>query len=288
MTFALLGVDIVLRVIMIERKVAKSMLGMTNTQSGESDRLLERDETTNIYVQTRTDQQPTSHLPPVITLLKSPRFLTALWGIFALSTMLSSFDGVLPLFVHHTFGWNADGAGLIFLCLCAPAFLEPLVGRLSDKYGVRWFAVGGFAAALPSFVLLRFVQYDSLGQVILLCGLLVLIGVSISVVMTPVTSEVTNVVYEKERETPGIFGKGALGQGYALMNMAFAAGSLVGPLWSGLIIDTAGWGILVLSLGLLSIVSVVPSVSRHHFHSLWSILTARKAHLEWRPTTDKT
>ena len=263
MTSALLGIDIVLRGVMIERKVAKALLGETSMpvdETSETDRLLANNMIASTSVEA-DGETASKHLPPVLTLLTYPRFLTALWCIFVLSTMISSFDGVLPLFVNRTFGWNSDGAGLIFLCIALPSFLEPLVGRLSDRQGVRWFAVGGLAAGLPSFALLGFVQYDSPGQAVLLCGLLVLIGCSISIVMTPITAEVTNVICEKEEETPGIFGKGALGQGYALMNMAFATGSLIGPLWAGLVVDMAGWGTMALSLGLLSAVSVVPAVS---------------------------
>ena len=118
----------------------------------------------------------TPQILPLVVLLKSPRLLTAIYGIFVNFTLLASFDGVLPWFVGTTFEWTSLGAGLIFLCIALPSLLAPLVGILSDKYGPRWLVVSGFILTTPSLVLLRKVEYNSLNHVLLLCALLTLIG----------------------------------------------------------------------------------------------------------------
>lgn len=128
---------------------------------------------------------------------------------------MTAFDGVVPLFVEETFHWNSTGAGLTFLAIMIPSFAAPLVGWASDRYGPRWLSVVGFILAIPFWVLLRLVTHDSLGQKVLFCALLSLIGVALTLVMAPLMAEVTYVVEAKEKETPGIFGpNGAYAQAY--------------------------------------------------------------------------
>ena len=67
--------------------------------------------------------------------------------------------------------------------------------------------------------------------------------------------EFTLVVAAKEKKTPGCFGAtGAYAQAYGLFNTAYAAGTLVGPLWGGLLVDGYGWSTMIWTLGVLSAV----------------------------------
>lgn len=50
-------------------------------------------------------------------------------------------------------------------------------------------------------------------------------------------------------------------QTFALYNMAFGAGSIVGPVLAGLLENWAGWDIMCWSLAALSAFSAVPTVS---------------------------
>jgi len=165
----------------------------------------------------------------------------------------------LPIFVHKTFQWSSLGGGLIFLPICVPSLLEPVIGIISDRYGIRWLTVAGFIAALPFYVLLRLVNGNTMHDKILLCALLFLIGASISIVLPPLLAEVTKIVLEKEHSEPGVFGStGAMAQAYGLFNVVFAAGTSLGPVWGGYVQDSAGWGTMAWSLGLLSAVTSVP------------------------------
>lgn len=73
-------------------------------------------------------------------------------------------------------------------------------------------------------------------------------------------AEITHIVAAKEQSRPkGSYGKGgAYAQAYGLFNMAFALGTLVGPIWAGLIKQNYGWGTATWTLGLLSGVTTVP------------------------------
>lgn len=72
-------------------------------------------------------------------------------------------------------------------------------------------------------------------------------------------AEITYIVEAKEKEKPGCFGStGAYAQAYGLFVAAFAAGSLIGPVWAGYVKDAAGWGTMSWSLALFSFFGAVP------------------------------
>ncbi|KAL8850519.1 MAG: hypothetical protein Q9221_004567 [Calogaya cf. arnoldii] len=197
---------------------------------------------------------------PIIVLLSSRRLLSALYCALVQSALLAAWDAVLPLRVNKLFGWKSLGAGLIFLPLMLPSFFAPLVGAFSDRYGSRLPTSIGFILATPFLILLRTVDHGGRGQVVVLCVLLACLGVALTIVMTPLLAEVAYILEAKEKHHPGLFGqKGAYAQAYGLFNMAFAGGMLVGPLLAGAVVDKQGWGTMCLTLGILSVVSVIPA-----------------------------
>lgn len=201
-----------------------------------------------------------ARLPPIITLLASRRLLAVLFGALVQSALVCAFDTVLPLFVNEVFGWGALQAGILYFAIVIPTLLSPLVGWISDNYGPRWLASGGFLLTAPFLILLRLVDHNSLNQKVLLVALLCLIGVTLTMVFPPVMAEASHVVTAKEKKSPGIFGKGgAYAQSYALFNVAFSAGTLIGPLWAGFVKNAAGWDTMAWTLGLLSAVTAIPT-----------------------------
>ena len=202
MTFGLIVLDIVMRLLMIEVNVAQKYLSREDTTEADAEPKNPPPALTDITA----SRHPSSNLPTLLVLLHSPRLLSGLWGCMVVALLLTSFDSVLPLYVHQIFGWDSTGAGLIFLPICIPSFLEPLIGRLGDRIGSRWIVVLGFVLALPFFVLLRLVWYDSIQQKVLLCALLFCIGLAVSCVLPPLLAEVSLIVTDREREEPGVFG----------------------------------------------------------------------------------
>lgn len=295
MAYGLLGIDILMRLALIEKKVAvrwQKQDDVPATEQNESgleqpsetlqapasdskkpahnppraysvpQEETPQEEPEILQPITSVPQRRIDRLPPVFTLLKSARINTALGGSIIQAALLTSFDSVLPIYVRDTFHWNSIGAGLIFLPIVVPSFLGPVIGWASDKYGPRIFGTVGFILAVPCLILLRLVTYDSLDQKILLCGLLVLIGLTLNLVLVPLMAEIMYAVEAKAaKRPPGFFGKGgAIAQAYGLFNMAFAAGSMAGPLLAGLINQKYGWGTTTLVLGCLSAGTAVPTV----------------------------
>ncbi|KAG9242662.1 MFS transporter-like protein [Calycina marina] len=297
--FALIAVDIALRLILVEKKIARQWLkdGDTsslakdepqkNTSSDANSPETEKEGSADgLRVDRNTAQGPLdekcsetagrcpsdvaspppivmatrgSNYPPVLTLLKSRRLLAALWGCTVQGSLLTSIDSVIPLYVQQIFGWNSIGAGLIFLAVIGPSFLAPGAGWLSDRYGPRWLVVFSFLFNIPPWILLRYVIHNSTSQKVLLCALLALIGFALAIVMPPISAEITYVVAAKEKKHGKIYGpNGAYAQAYGLFIAAFAAGTLIGPLWAGYVRDTAGWATMAWSLSLLSLAAAIP------------------------------
>ena len=244
MCYGLIGVDIAMRLFMIEKKDARrwdEALAPPTTEEAEKapemdqpspapKEILEQDDTTTAVDQ-ETESRPGKRVPTLITLIKSRRLLCALYLTTVIATLLTQFDSVLPLFVEDTFGWGATAAGLIFLPLLIPSFLSPLIGAAIDRLGPRWFSIAGLLLFTPLEVCLRFVDGDDMRDKVLLCALLVLLGLSINLATPPLLVEIVYVIEQKERDNPGMFGeRGAYAQAYGLFNVAWAAGCLIGML----------------------------------------------------------
>ncbi|WPH04986.1 Hypothetical protein R9X50_00788400 [Acrodontium crateriforme] len=296
MAFGLIGLDMLLRLIMVEKKAALQWLPSEQPQvqhdvpqgdsqaEPEADQALTRDpmeaqdppeatvlKSTLVQVQSAqgiraldaasSGKEIRGHLPPILHLLSSRRVLAALWACTIQASLLTAFDSILPLFVRNTFHWNSIGAGLIFLPIVVVSFIGPVVGKLSDKFGPRWFATGGFIGACPCLILLRLVDQNTLNQKVLLCALLALFAIAVSCVITPIMAEIAYAVAAKaQRRPPGFFGEnGAYAQAYSLFNMSWAAGSMIGPLLGGLVTERAGWRTATLILGIISLATSVPT-----------------------------
>ena len=180
MMFGLVWMDIFFRLVMIEKKLAVQWLNPTKTdEEARTTTVHNSSDSTGTDVRPSSQIQPeqaASQMPSILILLRSPRLLAAMYGVFVTCIVATSFDGVLPLFVKRTFGWGSTGAGLIFLTIATPAVIGPLAGWLSDNYGPRWLAASGLLLTSVLIVLLRLVHDDSGAQAVLLCVLLTMIG----------------------------------------------------------------------------------------------------------------
>jgi MFS family permease len=119
---------------------------------------------------------PATRMTGILRLVRSPRLLAALYGIFINECLNASLMAVVPLFVNKHFGWNTLGGGLIFLTIAIPSIGGFVAGWLSDRFGPKRVAVSGLLIAGPIVILLRLVRHKDIHQIVLFCVLLTIIG----------------------------------------------------------------------------------------------------------------
>ncbi|KAL2406957.1 putative MFS-type transporter C18.02 [Exophiala dermatitidis] len=283
-TFAIIGFDILLRLALIEKKIAAKWLEPQSparrssqatpgtgtdiplenrAQATDSTAVGEKEETSRAAAAEENSgpRRKKRKLPPLLILLKSRRILAAFWGNLVGSMTFTAIDTTLPLYVNQIFGWDALGAGLVFIALLAPSFAGPIIGVWTDKYGPRWIAASGLLLCVPFWVLLRLVDHDTTGQAVLLCALLVLLGSATALLLTSLMAEFSKVCDAKVRQDPDLFaGKSAYGQSYGIFNVAWAGGSLIGPLVSGAVRSAAGWKTMTWTMAIWCAVGIPPII----------------------------
>ena len=276
-TFGVIGLDILLRLMLVEKKIAAKWMepasiqiqnqltpsiedGIASAQRDASSAVAEKN--TTIAATRTAETRRRRKIPSMLILLKSRRLLAAFWGSLATSITMTALDTTIPLYVNQIFGWGSLGAGLVFLALLAPNFAGPLIGHWTDKYGPRWISAGGLLFSIPiPWVLLRLVDHDGIRQQVLLCALLLLLGIACAFIMTPLLAEFSKVCDVKERQQPDLFaGKSAYAQSFGIFNVAWAAGSLIGPLVAAGIIEADGWKTMTWSMALFSAAGVLPTL----------------------------
>ena len=205
-----IGFDFVLRVAMIEKRVAARWLEKDTfpeavVPSGESSPWNSDSEHCSSSPTATEDEEPNDHpfgpdenspllpsnrsgghgknetwfaskFPTAVALFSSPSLNAAVFGGFSHTMLIVAFDTILPLFVMKTFHWKATASGLIFLAITVPSLLSTFIGMLSDRYGARITSLSGFAIVTPALGLLGLCKDDSVRSQALLVLLLVLIG----------------------------------------------------------------------------------------------------------------
>ncbi|KAL2829217.1 major facilitator superfamily domain-containing protein [Aspergillus cavernicola] len=268
MAIGLIGLDIVLRLVMIERKSALKWMEEAQSVSEETERLIHpvaqsqsgRDTVHPDGKPPATADDPAegtfnrrkASVPGFVRLLCSSELLIILAATVVHAIAYSSFDTVLPLYVRSTFHMTPMGIGLCFIPLFIPSFLSTQIGTAVDTHGSRKLALAGFTLDLPTFFLLQLVTKNTIQDQLTLYTLLLVAGFATALKNVALVVEVSHVVEEMERRFPGILGeKGGTAQAYGLFNVAWSGGQVAGPLVAGWLVERFGWGVMVRVFGIL-------------------------------------
>lgn len=179
---------------------------------------------------------------PLWVLLTRLDFAVALSSSFVLNGLANGFDAILPTYSMNEFNLTSSRVAVLFLCLGTPMILSPLAGHLIDTYGSKTPMLSGLLCLAPCLFFLQFISREVPHALTMLGTLLALAGSCLCLAIQPLQIDVTTTVKEIEEETPNIFGyKSAYSLAYGLMNMSFAAGAMIGPIFTGFLCAALGW-----------------------------------------------
>ncbi|KAL4979860.1 major facilitator superfamily domain-containing protein [Aspergillus desertorum] len=287
MAFALVGLDLVMRVAMIEKGTAAkwtttdpsagSLPGpilssrgdavyQTFTEVRETEN--ESGESTLTEGQSQGYEQEHGHedaqSPTFLQIAKQPRVVISSFGLLVQGLLFSAFDATIPIFVETTFNWTPLGAGLAFLPSALTALFEPFFGYLSDRQGPRLPTFASFFILPFPLLSLAFVTTNSLGMISLLLTLLTLIGLLINLATPALFVETQDVLVRLQQSVSSASPstqsetrtqvKG-IAQAFGIQTMAQFLGMFLGSLWGGFVKWRFGWKAMVYSLGVLCFVT---------------------------------
>lgn len=200
-------------------------------------------------------------VPVMLELLKEIRVLNAALLSIAVAWIMTFFDTTAPLRLEEIFHFNAEQSGYVFLALAIPSVFEPFVGKMCDKYGYRYTISLGFLLMTPVLILFRLPTQRTTGDIIMFVAFVAIMGFLIMGVFSPAMAEMSKAVSEIEARHPGIYGKTrGFGQAYGIFNVGYSVGSLIGSFHSGEVRKHAGWGMLTISLGIVTFGIAITSV----------------------------
>lgn len=269
-----IAVDLVMRLLVIEKKVAKRYEAEDpNCSNDDNGRVNDADDTAEnaehddndndgntesspLLKKNRSNEDdayalapPTSqpflyrHIPILLCFRSSSLHLAFLIALTQ-ALFLSSFDATLPTHASSLYGFDSLRSGLLFLPLgIMDLALGPLAGWAVDKYGTKPVAVAGYTWLIPAFILLRLPKASPFGQNIALYSvILALNGIGLAVIGAPSIVEAGAVVDKFYKRNPSNFPHSPYAQLYSINSMIFSAGLAIGPLVAGGLRERVGYG----------------------------------------------
>ncbi|KAG0044214.1 hypothetical protein BGZ83_010545 [Gryganskiella cystojenkinii] len=163
-------------------------------------------------------------------LLQNKRLLGCIIVTACNAFVFSGAEPTVPLHLAATFELTSERIGLVFMAFSLPTLTAPITGALSDRFGAKIICLISLIICGTCTALLGFAQ-NSLTMIILLFTFIGITGTSI---LTPVLGELSAVVR--------VTGQGdGFARAYAIFNMAFSFGVLVGPVVCGLVYENFGF-----------------------------------------------
>jgi MFS family permease len=221
-------------------------------------------ETTSLLPNSERERVIPSNRYSVLKAFLSPQFLAALVGAFTDHILLTGLETILPTHAATNLHWSSSMISSAFMLLVLPALFSFVVGRLSDKVGPGVVCAGGCFLCVPGFVGLSFVTHGGRNMEALLLAMMLVIGVGISGIITPVMSVIGSIAANgskdgSEQSADDLVGRARkarrkidedrlAGIGYSMINIVMMMAAITGPLICGWIVQRAGWQVAIVVL----------------------------------------
>lgn len=270
-SMAVLAVDFLMRLFLIETKIAQiyraSEEDFSTGLQGEADELQSEPSGDNespeeeVLLPPKKPDVGTSSKStgtwPIVYCLTNKRLLFALGLGFVQALIIGTYDATLAIEAAAQFGFSSLETGFLFLAIGLPGlFIAPLGGWAVDRYGTPSVATIGFAFYAPCLALLRLPGPGLLDRyqiIAFFCLVLALNGICLSVVGPVGIVEANSVVDDFVKADPGFFGpNGPYGQLFGLTTFVFNAGLTLGPVVSGALSESLGYDIMYAVVALIS------------------------------------
>jgi len=204
-----------------------------------------------VYVTTRElghGSNPAQGSVPLKVFIQNP----ILFRIGVLVTMTTLATGALeagiPLFLEDSLGLNAAWIGAVLLVMVVAQGIGGWIwGFLVDRNGPVRYMIFGWCLVTISLIAAGYVAHSISDKIMSAYMIIVLLGMfqfAISAAQVPMLPIV-------DTATSQVYGKGGAGLAFGAFGTAWAAGTIIGPMVIGPVIDyTGSWGI---TLGILAI-----------------------------------
>ena len=138
-------------------------------------------------------------------------------------------EPLMPPYLNGRFGMSATQVGLFFgVAFLTYVLFQPIVGRMSDKYGRKIFIVSGLVALCVTNLAIPYAS-----TVPLLLTILGIMGALWSFAFTPLMPLAVDSLRRKDRETFGTIS--------GLFNIAWTSGYSIGPIMGVIITSYFGF-----------------------------------------------
>ncbi|KAG0231351.1 hypothetical protein BGW41_002217 [Actinomortierella wolfii] len=166
----------------------------------------------------------------ILKLITTPRMIAAVSVTVLEAFDLASLEPTLPYYLRSRFDLSEGKIGLVFIAFTVPTIISPLAGWLSDRYGAKILCSSAVTIAGALMLVLSIENKPLWGIIVNLIA----IGTMTSTFIAPVLGEISAVV----RRTGD---KDAFARAFAIFNMAFSLGMLIGPVIAGAIYNNHGF-----------------------------------------------
>lgn len=266
LAFAVLGIDFVMRLLVIEARVARlydsandptdnaaAADSIEDEQHPHEEEAEVHDETTSLLGRKKDSLEAyiiSPDLPrlmriiPILPCLANSRLVAALTIAFVQAVLLGSIDATVPVVSQEYYGFSSLRSGLMFLPIgITNLIFGPLLGWSVDKLGSKKMAVLVYLYLAPVLVLFRIVSPGSSVQVAVYAILLGLAGIGVAGMGAPSVVEASIVVQNYYQANPDYFGQhGPYAQLYSLSYLFYSLGLTVGPELAGRLRQAIGYG----------------------------------------------